>query len=223
MRNKSTDIIHSFIQLMVYTLEFRKNNQSEVYTIDKLVQDYETLINRARDDFEKSMVVMVTFEEALFPFVAWIDEVILSSEYKEKKQWRKNLLQKKFYSTSNAGYEFYERLSNIEKHNYTLRLLYLYSLFLGFRGKYYKNEDKYLLEDIFLQEKALVGDSFSEQLPQHLFKSAYNQKELSKRVDFNTSYKKVWILISVSLVLGLVLYLAQQAHLNGLLEKYNIF
>ncbi len=68
-----------------------------------------------------------------------------------------------------------------------------------------------------------MGDSFSENFPQHAFKDAYAQKPLPTKSNFQSSYKRVWVFISVTLVIGLVLFLAQQAHLNGLLEEYNIF
>ncbi|RLA76441.1 MAG: hypothetical protein DRG78_19025, partial [Epsilonproteobacteria bacterium] len=187
-----------------------------------LIADYAKLINKARDDFEQKGIEL-DFNDALFPFVTWIDEGILSANFKEKKQWRKNLLQKKFFNTSNAGFEFYERLVALEKNAFDLRLLYLYCMFLGFRGKYYKDEDKETLNSIFQREKSLVDDSFLEHFPQLAFKGAYAQNPSPKEKKFTSSYKGLWILISISLVVGLVVFLALQAHLNGLLDKYNIF
>jgi len=222
VKKSHAKLIDSFTQLMVYTLEFNKNSQSELYTIEKLTADYETLINRAKDDLEQKNMVC-PFEDAFFPFAAWIDEVILSSDFIDKKRWRKNLLQKKFYNTANAGREFYDRLLQIDKKSYDLRLLYLYCLFLGFKGKYFSDADKEALEEVFQREKALVGDNFSEVIPQHAFKKAYPQNTLPSKKSFNTSYRKVWILMALSLVLGLVLYVAQQSYLNDLLEKYNVF
>lgn len=222
MKKSYTEILNSFSQLMVYTIEFKQNATSELYTIDKLTDDYEKLIDKAKADFEQKRTE-VDFEDALFPFATWIDEVILSSDFKDKKQWRKNLLQKKFFNTSNAGYEFYDELSRIDKNAYDLRMLYLYCLFLGFKGRYYKDEDIDTLSSIFEREKKLTGDSFSKEFPQLAFRDAYAQQAPQKKKNFKPSYKRVWIVVGVSLVLGLVLYLAQQAHLNGLLEKYNIF
>ncbi len=222
MKNNQTTMIDCFTQLMVYTLEFNENSQKEIYTTDKLISDYETLITQAQNTFDEQKVE-IDFNEALFPILAWIDELILSSQYKQKREWRKNLLQKKFFNTSNAGYEFYEKLSSLEKNAFDLRLLYLYCLFLGFKGKYYRSEDKESLDAIFKREKSLADDNFSDHFPKLAFKDAYAQNPSLKKKKFQASYKGVWVLISVSLLIGLVLFLTFQAHLNGLLDKYNIF
>jgi len=222
MKKNQIEIVDCFIQLMVYTLEFKDNFQEDIYTIDKLMADYEKLIEQARVDFEQK-TVQIDFNDALFPFVAWIDEVILSSEYKEKKVWQKNLLQKRFFITSNAGYEFYERLDSLEPSAFILRLMYLYCLFLGFRGRYYRDEDKKVLKNIFEEKKLLVGDSFKESFPKTAFIDAYAQNPSPQKKIFKTSYSGILVLIGVSLIVGLVIFLAFESHLNGLLSKYNIF
>lgn len=222
MKKNNTTTIDCFTELMVYTLEFNENSQRDIYTIEKLIFDYETLIVTARKKFDEQKVDL-EFDEILFPILAWIDEVILSSTYEQKRVWRKNLLQKKFFNTSNAGHEFYQRLSSLEKNDFDLRSLYLYCLFLGFKGKYYNSEDKETLDAIFEREKSLTDDSFSKNFPKMAFRDAYAQSPSPQKKKFQASYKGIWVLISVSLLVGLVLFLTLQAHLNGLLDKYNIF
>ena len=217
MKKNQIEIVDCFIQLMVYTLEFKDNSQEDIYTADKLMTDYEKLIEKARVDFEQK-AVQIDFNDALFPLVAWIDEVILSSEYQEKKVWQKNLLQKKIFTTSNAGYEFYERLDSLESNAFVLRLIFLYCLFLGFRGRYYRDEDKKVLNNIFEEEKLLVGSSFSDNFPKTAFVDAYAQNPLPQKKIFKTSYRGVLILISLSLIVGLVIFLAFESHLNSLLS-----
>ena len=220
MNKNQIKIIDCFTQLIVYTLEFKENSQSEIYTIEKLTKDYETLIVKAKEEFDLDNVEMM---DAFFPVIAWIDEVVLSSKNKDKRLWRKQLLQKKFFNTSNAGYEFFERLDGLSDSAYDLRLLYLYCMFLGFKGRYYKTEDTKILETIFQKQKSLVHDDFLSAFPKLAFKKAYAQNQLPGKKRFKTSYKGVWIIIGVSLGIGLVLFLASQTYLNGLLDSYNIF
>jgi type VI secretion system protein ImpK len=222
MKNNHSTIIDCFTQLMVYTLEFDENAQSDIYTIEKLVADYETLIAQAQSSFEEKKID-VDFYEALFPIIAWVDEMILSSSYKQKREWRKNLLQKKFFNISNAGYEFYERLNALDKNAFDLRLLYLYCLFLGFKGRYYRNEDAESLDAVFEKEKSLAADDFSDHFPPLAFKDAYAQDPILKKKKFEASYTGVWILIGVSLFVGMILFVVLQTHLNGLLDRYNVF
>ncbi|MBL0709007.1 MAG: DotU family type IV/VI secretion system protein [Sulfurimonas sp.] len=220
MHKDRTGIVECFTPLMVYTLEFADNYAQEIYSVEKLIADYDKLIESARVAFN-SKNVKSDFNDALFPFVAWIDEVIQSSDFKDKKQWRKYLLQKRYFSTSNAGWEFYERLSSLEENIFDIRLVYLYCLFLGFRGRYYKDEDE--IDSIFQNEKSLVSDSFSKEFPAFTFKDAYAQEQPTKKKTFTSSYRGLWILMGVSTGLGLVFFSLLQAHLNDMLIKYNIF
>ena len=222
MNKSQIAIIDCFTSLMVYTLEFKENSLDELYTTDKLVKDYEILIEQIQKDFDKNNI-KTDFNSALFAFVSWIDEVILSSQYKDKKSWRRHLLQKKFFNTANAGYEFFDKLKNLPSDAFDLRLIYLYCLFLGFKGKYYHNKDKDSLINVFEEQKALSHDSFPDSFPKLAFKDAYALNQLPKKKRFSTSYSKLWIVIIISLATGLSLFLFFQSHLNTLLNKYNIF
>jgi len=220
MNTKQIKIIDCFTELIVYTLEFKENAQSEVYTIEKLKNDYETLIEKA----EKSCGLdEIKFHDALFPIVALIDEVILNSQNRDKKLWRRELLQKKFFNTSNAGYEFFDKLENLPHDAYDMRLLYLYCIFLDFKGKYYKTEDEKNLKTLFSEQKRFLRDNFPNNFPKFAFKKAYSQNIMSDKKAFKASYKGVWIVIGISLAVGLVLFLASQSYLNTQLTKYNLF
>jgi len=220
MNTKQIKIIDCFTELIVYTLEFKENGQSELYTIEKLKSDYEILIEKA----EKSCNLDgIKFYEALFPIVAWIDEVILNSQNKDKKLWRRELLQKRFFNTSNAGYEFFDKLENLPYDAYEMRFLYLYCIFLDFKGKYYKVEDAKILETLFEQQRGFVEDNFPNNFPKFAFKKAYFQGQIPNKKSFKPSYKKIWIIIGISLMIGFVLFFVSQSYLNSLLTRYNLF
>ncbi len=220
MDNKQIKIIDCFTQLIVYTLEFMENAQDERYSIEKLVEDYERLIVDAQ---ENTTLSEEAFLAALFPIVAWIDEMVLSSQNKEKRQWRKQLLQKKLFNTSNAGNIFYDNLKSLAEDAFELRFLYLYCIFLGFKGKYYKPEDEERLDVMFNTQKELLQDTFIENFPQFAFKKAYAQNQLPSKKRFKTSYQGVWIVVVISLTVAFILFLASQTYLNGLLDKHDIF
>ena len=219
MKNKQIEIIDCFTPLIVYTLEFAENSQDSLYTIDKLIDDYDRLIHEAQIHFNFN----TTFDEALFPIIAWIDEVILNSDHQERRAWRKSLLQKKFFDTSNAGETFYYNFEHLSKDAFELRFLYLYALFLGFKGKYYRDSDTQNLEALFNTQKHLLQDTFTESFPKYAFNKAYAQHQLPSKRRFQASYSGLWITIAFSLIIALVLFLASQAYLNGLLDKYNMF
>jgi type VI secretion system protein ImpK len=220
MNTKQIKIIDCFTPLIVYTLEFAQNSQDPRYTMEKLANDYEQLIQEAK---ERSALSEEAFMSALFPVVAWIDEVVLSSQNTEKKQWRKQLLQKDLFDTSNAGFEFYEQLDALDKEDSELRFLYLYCMFLGFKGRYYHSDDSERLEAIFTTQKSLLEGTFLESFPTYAFQNAYAQNRLPSENNFQTSYYGVGIVIFLSLTLALISLLASQVYLNTLLDKNNVF
>ena len=220
MDKSQMTFIDCMTPLIVYTLEFREHAEEALYTIDKLVEDYDKLIS----DAQKSCTLGEdAFHAALFPMVAWIDETILNSPYSDKKLWRKRLLQKKFFNTSQAGLEFFTHLNELDKSASALRFIYLYCLFLGFKGEYYRNEDAKVLDALFIAQKELLPDTFIESFPKFAFNKAYAQHQLPAKKPFGSSYLGIWMIIAVSLIVALVLFLASQAYLNGLLDQYNIF
>jgi len=220
MNKSQIKIIDCFTPLIVYTLEFRENSEDDLYTIEKLTDDYTVLIAKAREEFSSDSVV---FTDALFPVVAWIDEVILSSRNDNKRLWQKQLLQKKFFNISDAGDAFFERLEKLPDGSNDVRLLYLYCLMLGFKGKYYRAEDQQMLDDIFETQKAYMDDDFLKAFPKLAFKYAYTQNPPPPKKKFKTSYRGFWIIVVLTLSIGLALFLASQSYLNSLLEQLNIF
>ena len=116
-------------------------------------------------------------------------------------------------------FHFFQKLNDLDDSEYELRLLYLYCMFLGFKGRYYKTEDMKKIEDIYQSQKDLVHDDF----PKFAFKRAYAQEQLPSKKRFKTSYKGLWIIVLVSLGIGLVLFIASQNYLNSLLDRYNVF
>ena len=220
MNKKQTDLIEYFIELIIYTLEFKENSESEIYTIDKLVSDYEDLINKAQKNYKS---LNINFKDALFPIIAWIDETILNSRNREKKLWRKHLLQKKLFNTSNAGHEFFETLDTIPPNKSDLKLLYLNCIFLGFRGKYYRQEDLKELDDLLKKQTAMIGNRILKDFPKIAFSDAYAKNPLPTHKKFKLPYTGLWIFMGISVIVGTLLFLTSQSYLNGLLNRYNIF
>jgi len=220
MKKSQIKIIDCFTPLIVYTLEFQENAQDDLYTVEKLTDDYTVLIAKAREEFTLDGVA---FSDALFPIVAWIDEVILNSRNEQKKLWQKQLLQKKFFNISDAGDAFFDILKKLPDDSNEVRLLYLYCLMLGFRGKYYRVEDQQALDGIFEIQKACMHDDFLKAFPKIAFKYAYTQNPTPSKKKFKTSYRGFWIIVVLTLSIGLVLFLASQSYLNDLLGQLNIF
>ncbi len=100
------------------------------------------------------------YEKARFAVVAYIDEQLMSSAWHAVRQWGKQLLQKNYYGTANAGQEFFERLNSltlIDPADRDVREVYYYCLALGFCGRFFSAEDHSRLDTLRLENFELLA------------------------------------------------------------------
>jgi type VI secretion system protein ImpK len=74
-------------------------------------------------------------EEASFALVAWTDEMINTSNWSAREEWKKEPLQLTLYRTVRAGNEFFDHLRGLRPQQNSAREVYFLCLALGFRGQ----------------------------------------------------------------------------------------
>ncbi len=122
-----------------------------------------------------------TSSEALFPIVAYIDEIILTSKWKERVLWQKQSLQRQFFNTTNSGYEFYDRLNKLNRQgdDRSVREVYLLCLSLGYKGRFYSPQDRPKIEETrgFNLDLLLPNDANKVFEKSTLFREAYHEQD----------------------------------------------
>ena len=116
------------------------------------------------------------FDLARFALCAWVDERILDSAWANKERWQREQLQRKYYGTTNAGEEFFEKMNSLGPHQRDVREIYYLCLCLGFTGRYCHQGDEYLLEQVKMSNlRLLTGASVGVPSLEHetLFPRAY--------------------------------------------------
>ena len=77
--------------------------------------------------------------QAKFALAAFLDEMVMTSRWREKRQWTSQLLQYELFQTQSAGVEFFDRLDAVRRQlplNAHLLETYYLCLVLGFQGRY---------------------------------------------------------------------------------------
>lgn len=154
----------------------------------KLTEDWEGLKSEISKSLGKSKMAALragyTVEvcnQALFPVIAFIDETILTSTWESRSIWKTHSLQKEFFETSNAGHEFYEKLNQLNRQgdDRSVREIYLLCLSLGFKGKFYKAEDRPKIEEIKVFNLSLLLPKDANNIFEKstLFNDAYHERD----------------------------------------------
>ncbi|MDD2390581.1 MAG: DotU family type IV/VI secretion system protein [Desulfobacterales bacterium] len=85
------------------------------------------------------------YMEAQYVMAALADEIFLSMKWDGREAWKSNLMEFELFGTNAAGEKFFNQLDSLLKnHDPTLieiAGIYLFSLSLGFRGKYRDADD----------------------------------------------------------------------------------
>lgn len=75
-------------------------------------------------------------EQAKFAIVAWLDETVMTRDWPGAIAWRLAPLQKKYFSTTRSGVEFFQRLEALDAADAEVREVYGLALAAGFQGHY---------------------------------------------------------------------------------------
>lgn len=207
--------VMAYINHFLRTVAVRQPPYGDVRCeIDRLMAAAEATARREgieRDDFDL----------ARFAVCAWVDEAILSSPWEEKGLWLREQLQRVHYATTDAGEEFFSKLSSIGLNQREVREIFYLCLMLGFTGKYCKPGDEYQLDQLkTAQLKLLVGSSVG--LPSleraELFPEAWPSEPPSTAAQPRRRIGNRAILVAVAtapVVLFLILLLAYRFTLSG--------
>jgi type VI secretion system protein ImpK len=165
-----------FIEIIAYTAFVVRQDGSVSLPYEQVRSNLQRLITQSEGCLEKGGFNHEDYNLARFAVFAWVDEVVLSSQWEGRQQWLREQLQRIYYQTADAGELFFERLNTIGPHQRDVREVYYLCLALGFTGQYCNAGDDFLLEQLRTSNlKLLTGSSAG--LPsldkEELFPDAY--------------------------------------------------
>ncbi len=217
-------LIDFFADIFAYTLLLLENSANQP-SIDQAREELEKLFSQARHTALDKGVDRETFAEAMFAVCAWVDETLLCSNWEARDEWKKNQLQRMHFNTTNAGVEFFDKLEKLEPGQKHLMEVFATCLVLGFRGRYFHDDQLAELQEI---KRRLLKQVQGEQLfeaketDDRLFPFAYQGKTLPKR--FKGSFRPFdWYSILIPVVGALImleLYFFYRNDLNLMLLNF---
>ncbi len=185
----------------------------------RLVAILQDSLDQARDrDFSDEIA-----NAALLPVVAYIDEMILCSDWQFKAEWQKESLQRHFFQTTNIGSEFYESLNELSKHGSDswVREVYVLCLGLGFKGRYFSNDDRRMLEEIKgFNVSLLLPDEAQRNIETAtLFPSAYSSRDHGRAGTFKARLNVIPYVVGIPIVLSVALVVYYHFNVAQVLDQ----
>lgn len=141
-------LIDSFLRTLAYTAYLIKNYEEAAPSFESVLADYEKLLVEAEETAGQGGFDPEDVNEAKFAVCAWVDESIMLSEWEGRTQWAAHTLQRIYFSTANAGEEFFQRLESIPAENLPVMEVYATCLSMGFTGRYYEESARPELENL---------------------------------------------------------------------------
>jgi type VI secretion system protein ImpK len=139
---------------------FRKTASKKQPQYEQVKADIMRLLSQSERYIEKGTFAQDDYDQARFAICAWVDETILSSDWAQKGKWQREQLQRIYYNTTEAGEEVFDRLNNLGLHQREAREVYYLCLALGFKGRYCKQGDDFMLDQLKTSNlKFLMGSS----------------------------------------------------------------
>jgi type VI secretion system protein ImpK len=156
-------LIDCFMPLIVYVIqtvnqvrERQPDFETVKNTIDQLLQQSQTARDRAHFTNRE-------YEFAHLSVCIWIDEALLNCAWEHKRQWQRELLQRRFHNITDGGREFFQQLDKIGHEDRDVREVAYYCLTLGLAGRYVEEGDIAVLDHLKAANlKRLYGSSAGE-------------------------------------------------------------
>ncbi len=142
-------IVDSFTDALLFTRKFCRG-EIDPMPAEQVRAELQRRFEVSERLCEEMGIAEPIYAAAKFPVVALIDEMLQTSSWEDKANWAKNPLQRIYFDTTNAGAEFYERMNVLKKFgpDRDVREVYALCLGLGFRGQYFRGEDRKRYEQV---------------------------------------------------------------------------
>jgi type VI secretion system protein ImpK len=211
-------LLDCYMELIAYTGYVNRQVKAKPFVFEEVAKIYENLAERSREAAVSKGLSEDEWREGLFPVCAFIDESLLCSDWTDSAQWEQNQLQRRYFNTTAAGWEFYDRLDNLKNAPAGIREIYEFCLALGFKGRYFRTSDAGRMEDIqYSQLKGVTGNT-DLRYPATLFPDAY-EPEAAEENRRKYKWKKYSLLLPVSVLLPALVFTMLYFWFDQLLDQ----
>lgn len=173
-------------ELFDYVVAFRQRvRESSMPAITEIAHDFQSVFAKMDTTAQRHSSLMSAYQQVKYPLVALADEVVLTSEWSEAKDWEHYLLENKYFSTNVAGNQFFKLLEHAEQMDVEVLKVFFNCLAFGFSGAFSPTDPSLLRLRARLSKKIQPEEGAVS--PERLFPAAY-----TVNLGQATKLKRLW-------------------------------
>jgi type VI secretion system protein ImpK len=200
--------------LLAFAMQLRRS--SDPGDADAMRQRIDEQFRNLETKARQADVPQEDVQQAKYAIAAFIDEMILTSNWSLKDSWADKPLQLTYFNDFSAGEEFYNKVDQLRaaKKNSVLEVYYI-CLALGFRGKYVDlqgMEKKKVLIDSLLREIRGTAPAPGAGTLSPSWQPPDSAKGMGRRFP-------AWLIAAGCAILLLGLYLGLSALMNSMVDR----
>lgn len=216
-------LVDSFISIILYVRNFSRNAAGEVPAYADVRADLKRLFDESQVQAISHGYSEQDYKTAKTAVVAYVDEIILCSSWKDRDEWKKEPLQRTYFDTTNLGDEFYEILNRLNKFgpDREIREVYSLCLGLGFKGKYFDLAERHKYEEVkSFNLGVLLNDEAKKNIDSTiLFPEAYGEDGRRVIGNYRPRMNIIPYVIATPVVLVSLVLLYASSSISGLLDS----
>ncbi len=201
-------LVDCFIPSMAFVRHLQEQPSGSAASVK---EQLDGLLTDARRKAHEAGISEVDIQSGLFAVAAWADEILLAVPWPGAEEWKRQLLQKRYFNVSSAGVEFFTRLEALGAQQLAVREVYFFCLSMGFAGRYGRDRNPKALDDIkqaSLAQLVQEGDSIYGESGKVMFPQAYavaRSKDRGQQADGRWRWRISSLTVNVLLVPLIVL------------------
>ncbi len=129
-----------YAPVLAYVVLFQRASDQGAVTVDKLRQEIRGLLDRAGQHALMSGYRSERVNWVRFSIVAFVDEVVLNSNWAYRSTWMERPMQFDEFETTVAGDQFFDRIEGAAEVDPEVAEIDFMIISLGFKGRYVGNE-----------------------------------------------------------------------------------
>ena len=215
-------IVDCFTDVILFTRKFVRG-ELDIHAAEDVRREIINLFERSQTLTESQGMSEEYYLQAKFPVVALVDELLQCSSWEDKSVWQLNPLQRQFFDTNSAGALFYYLLNVLNKFgpDREIREVYALCLGLGFKGKFFRGEDRKAYEEVkAFNLSLLLPDEAQRNIDSAtLFPFAYKGHEDSDDHSFKTRLNIYPIIVGIPIIVIVSLMIFYQLSISAMLDQ----